>query len=531
MSIMSDTAGAAATPVTGSGARRRTGSPGLVLALTSVAFFMVSLDALVVVTALPAIHQSIGGAIGTLEWAVNGYGLTFAAGIITAAALGERLGRRRVYVAGLTVFTLASAACAVAPSASLLIAARAVQGLGAAAVTPLALTILAAAFPVERRGAIVGIFGGISGLAVAGGPLVGGAVTQGLDWHWIFWINVPFGVAAALGSMLFLPAGRTAHAATASDTARAASASGAAGASAAGSGRAWLDVPGVVLSAGGGALLAWGLVRVGGSGWGDPVGLAGVLGGLAVLAGFVAWERRATSPMLPLRLFRKRTFAAANVTGFMSFGAIMSAAFLTAQYFQLGLGYSPLTAGLRMLPWTATPMIIAPVAGALADRIGTRPLLVTGLTLQAGGLAWVGLLASAGSAGYGQYVAPFVIAGVGISMAIPTVPTSALSAVAQADVGLASGVTNTMQRFGGAFGIALVSAVFAANGHLGTAASFTAGYRPGMLGAAALSLLGAFAALAVARRRPAGAAVPAEAAADVRSAADREDGFAVKFGA
>ena len=516
MSVTSNTTGAAATPPAGPGARRRTGSPGPVLALTSVAFFMVSLDALVVVTALPTIHQSIGGAIGTLEWAVNGYGLTFAAGIITAAALGERLGRRRVYVAGLTVFTLASAACAVAPNASLLIAARAVQGLGAAAVTPLALTILAAAFPVERRGAVVGIFGGISGLAVAGGPLVGGAVTQGLDWHWIFWINVPFGVAAALGSVLFLPVGRTASASRSSG---------------AGSGRTWLDVPGVVLSAGGGALLAWGLVRVGGSGWSDPVGLAGVLGGLAVLAGFVAWERRAVSPMLPLRLFRKRTFAAANVTGFMSFGAIMSAAFLTAQYFQLGLGYSPLTAGLRMLPWTATPMIIAPAAGALADRIGTRPLLVTGLTLQAAGLAWVGLLASAGSAGYGQYVAPFVIAGVGISMAIPTVPTSALSSVAQADVGLASGVTNTMQRFGGAFGIALVSAVFAANGHLGTAASFTAGYRPGMLGAAALSLLGAFAALAIARRRPVPAAAATAAAADVPAADDQEDGFVVKFGA
>ena len=515
MGITSDTAGPAATPVTGSGsrsgARRRTASPGLVLALTSVAFFMVSLDALVVVTALPAIHQSIGGSIGTLEWAVNGYGLTFAAGIITAAALGERLGRRRVYVTGLTIFTLASAACAVAPNASLLIAARAVQGLGAAAVTPLALTILAAAFPVERRGAIVGIFGGISGLAVAGGPLVGGAVTQGLDWHWIFWINVPFGVAAALGSVLFLPAGRPANAA--------------------GSGRLRLDVPGAVLSASGGALLAWGLVRVGGAGWSDPIGLTGVVGGLAVLTGFVAWERRAASPMLPLRLFRKRTFAAANVTGFLSFGAIMAAAFLTAQYFQLGLGYSPLTAGLRMLPWTATPMVIAPVAGALADRIGTRPLLVTGLTLQAAGLAWVGLLASAGSAGYGQYVVPFVIAGVGISMAIPTVPTSALSAVPQADVGLASGVTNTMQRFGGAFGIALVSAVFAANGHLGTAASFTSGYRPGMLGAAALSLLGALAALAIARRRPPSAAVPTEAAADVRSAADREEGFVVKFGA
>ena len=489
MESTSNAAGADVVSATGSGgrlgARRGTGSPGLVLALTSVAFFMVSLDALVVVTALPAIHRSVGGSIGTLEWAVNAYALTFAAGIITAAALGERLGRRRVYVTGLVVFTLASAACAVAPNASLLIAARAVQGLGAAAVTPLALTILAAAFPAERRGAVVGIFGGIGGLAVAGGPLVGGAVTQGLDWHWIFWINVPFGVCAVVGSLLFLPSGRTVG----------------------GADRARLDVPGAVLCAGGAALLAWGLVRVGGSGWGDPLGLAGLLGGLAALTGFVAWERRAASPMLPLRLFRVRAFAAANVTGFMSFAAIMSAAFLTAQYFQLGLGYSPLTAGLRLLPWTATPMIVAPVAGALADRVGTRPLLVVGLALQAAGLAWVGLLASAGPAltetgGYGRYVLPFVIAGVGISMAIPTVPTAALGAVSPADVGRASGVTNTTQRFGGAFGIALVSAVFAAHGHLGTAASFTAGYRPAMLGAAGLSLLGAVAAVAIGRRRP-----------------------------
>ena len=489
MESTSNAAGADAVPATGSGgglgARRGTGSPGLVLALTSVAFFMVSLDALVVVTALPAIHRSVGGSIGTLEWAVNAYALTFAAGIITAAALGERLGRRRVYVTGLVVFTLASAACAVAPNASLLIAARAVQGLGAAAVTPLALTILAAAFPAERRGAVVGIFGGIGGLAVAGGPLVGGAVTQGLDWHWIFWINVPFGVCAVVGSLLFLPSGRTVG----------------------GADQARLDVPGAVLCAGGAALLAWGLVRAGGSGWGDPLGLAGLLGGLAALTGFVAWERRAASPMLPLRLFRVRAFAAANVTGFMSFAAIMSAAFLTAQYFQLGLGYSPLTAGLRLLPWTATPMIVAPVAGALADRVGTRPLLVVGLALQAAGLAWVGLLASAGPAlaetgGYGRYVVPFVIAGVGISMAIPTVPTAALGAVSPADVGRASGVTNTTQRFGGAFGIALVSAVFAAHGHLGTAASFTAGYRPAMLGAAGLSLLGAVAAVAIGRRRP-----------------------------
>ena len=456
-------------------------SPGLVLLLTSVAFFMVSLDSLVVVTALPAIHQSVGGAIGTLEWAVNAYGLTFAAGIITAAALGERLGRRRVYVAGLVLFTLASAACAVAPNAGLLIAARAVQGLGSAAVTPLALTILAEAFPAQRRGAVVGIFGGIAGLAIAGGPLVGGAVTQGLDWHWIFWINVPIGVLAVLGSLAFLPAGRPGERAGAGGP---------------------LDVPGAVLAAGGAALLAWGLVRAGGSGWGDGPGLAAMLGGLAVLAGFVGWERRSAAPMLPLRLFRNRTFAAANVAGFMSFGAIMSAAFLTAQYFQLGLGYSPLATGLRLLPWTATPMLVAPAAGALADRIGTRPLLVTGLSLQAGGLAWVALLASAGSAGYRSYVLPFVLAGIGISMSIPAVPTAVLGAVPATDVGRASGVNNTMQRFGGAFGVALVSAVFAAHGHLGTAASFTAGYRPALLGSAALSLAGALVAVGVARRRP-----------------------------
>jgi MFS family permease len=281
-------------------------------------------------------------------------------------------------------------------------------------------------------------------------------------------------------------------------------------------------VPGAVLVTVGSALLIWGLVRVGGSGLGDLPGLLGLAAGLALLTGFVVWERRAVSPMLPLRLFRSPTFAAANVAGFMSFGAIISAAFLTAQYFQVGLGYSPLATGLRLLPWTATPMLVAPVAGALADRIGTRPLLVTGLVLQAGGLAWVAALASAGSTGYGLYVVPFLIAGVGISMAIPTVPTAALGAVPPADVGQASGVINTMQRFGGAFAIALVSAIFAAHGHLGSAASFTAGYRPAMLGSAGLSLVGAVVAIGIARRRVASPPRPAAEADGVPASAAPE---------
>jgi EmrB/QacA subfamily drug resistance transporter len=461
-----------------------------VLLLTSVSFFMVSLDALVVVTALPAIHASVGGSVTTLEWAVNAYSLPFAAGIITAAALGDRFGHRRVYVAGLALFTAASALCALAPNAGDLIAARAVQGLGSAAVTPLALTILTRAFPAERRGSIIGIWGGIGGLAVAGGPLVGGAVVQGLDWHWIFWINVPIGVLACAGSLRYLPAGR-----------------------APGDAATRLDLPAVPLIAGGAVALAWALVRVGDSGWGDGYALGAFALGIALLAGFAARERLAAAPMLPLRLLRARAFTAANVTGFMMSGAIFAAAFLTVQYFQLGLGYSPLATGLRLLPWTATPMVIAPLAGALADRIGARPLMVTGLLLQAAGLAWIALAASASGVSYGRFVVPLIVAGTGISMVLPTVPTATLNAVGPADIGRASGVSNTMQRFGAAFGIAIVTAVFTANGHLGSAASVTSGYRPALAVAAAISACGALSALAAGGQRRAAAPATATATA------------------
>lgn len=433
-----------------------------------MACFMVVLDSLVVVTALPRIQRDLHAGLPTLQWMVNSYGIAFAAGIITAAAIGDRIGRRKALLAGLVLFTAASAACALAPTAATLIAARAVQGLGGAAILPLSLTILSEAVPAHRRGAMVGLYGGLSGLAVAVGPLVGGAVTEGLDWHWIFWINVPVGVVACLLSLRLLPESYGAP--------------------------ARLDLPGVALVTGGVVCVIWGLVFAGQAGWGSAEVVSTLVAGVALLAGFCFWENRAPEPMLPLRLLRIRAFATANSTAFLMSGSIFGAGFLVARYFQLALGESPVETGVRLLPWFGAPMIVSPIAGALSDRIGRRPLIACGLTLQAAGFAWVALKASPAGSGIGLVLA-LLVAGIGIAMALPTVPTAVLSAVAPDEMGKASGISTMMQRFGAVFAIAIVSSVFAAFGHLGSAAGITDGFRPGMAVAAALSVLGAVTAL------------------------------------
>jgi len=448
-------------------------SRGWALALTSTAFFMSALDLLVVMTALPAMRHQFGAALSTLQWTVNAYSLASAAGIITAAALGDRYGRRLAFVAGLVLFTSASAACALAPTAEVLIAARTVQGAGAALLAPTSLTILAAAFPVERRGAIVGIWGGLGGLAIAAGPLVGGAVTQGLSWHWIFWVNVPIGVLAAALSYLRLGESR-------GPAAR-------------------LDVPAVALVSGGALGIVYGLVRASELGWSNPLIVGTVVAGIVLMAGFAAWERRAPEPMLPPRLFRSRAFVAANATTFLTSASLLGAAFLISQYLQVVQGNSPLAAGLRFLPMTATPLVVAPMAGTLSDRVGRRPVMVAGLILLAAGLVWFAVVATAG-AGYSQLVLPLIITGAGVSMPFATAPSATLSAVSPADMGRASGANGTFQRFGGAFGIAVATAVFAAHGQLGTAAGFADGMRAALLGAAVLALIGATSALAVSRR-------------------------------
>jgi len=456
---------------------------GWVLGLTSTAYFMVVLDSVVVATALPRMQRDLHAGLASLQWTLTAYNIAFAAGIITAAALGDRFGRRRVFTIGLALFTVASAACAVAPDVSALIAARTVQGLGGAIVLPLSLTILTTAFPAERRGMIVGAYGGLAGLAVAMGPIVGGAVTQGIDWHWIFWINVPIGVVALPLAMRLLPESHGAQ--------------------------ERLDLLGVVLLTGSVVAIVWALVRAAQAGWANPEIIGCLVSGAALLLAFAAWEQRVSEPMVPLRLFRSRAFAVGNATSFLMTGAIFAAGVFVTQEFQLARGYSPVSAGLRLLPFFATPMFISPVAGAVSDRIGRRPVMVTGLFLQAAGFAWVAITGSL-SASWVELDIALLVAGVGVSMALPTVPTAVLNAVAPRELGKASGINYMMQRFGAVFAVAVASAVFAASGNLSTPAGVTDGFKPALAACAGFALLAALGALTITppKERPRQATFP-----------------------
>jgi len=446
----------------------------LTVLLTAGAYLLITLDALVVVTALPSIHADLGGGAGGLPWIINAYALTFAAGIITAAALGDRLGRRRMYVAGLVLFSLASAACALAPGLGMLIGFRAVQGLGAAIVMPLGLTLLTSTFPADRRGAVVGIWGGVAGLGVASGPLVGGAVTEGLDWHWIFWVNVPLGIAAVLAVLRVLPETYGP--------------------------RTRLDPLGMVTASGAMASVVWGVLRAPVAGWGSAEVLVRLALGVVMLAAFISWERVAPAPMVPLSLFRSPVFSAAAGTQFLMAASIFATAYVTSQYFQIARGDSPLGTGLRFLPWTMTPLLVAPVAGRLVDRVGARAIAAPGLLLQAVGFVWI-LQAAHTHASYGAFVAPFVLAGVGISMALPAPSAAGLNAAPPALLGRAAGVMNTVQQIGQATGVAVVTVVFDAHGSLNSPGDTLSGYEPALVTAATISVLGALAALGISRHR------------------------------
>jgi EmrB/QacA subfamily drug resistance transporter len=442
------------------------------LAITSVAVFMVTLDNLVVTTAIPVIRQDLHASLSGLQWTVNAYTLTFAVLLLTGAALGDRFGRRRLLAVGIAVFTVASAGAALAPSIHVLDVARAAQGLGGAIVMPLTLTILSAEVAPERRGMALGIWGGISGLAVALGPLVGGAVVTGISWHWIFWLNVPIGLL--LLPLILLRLDETHGPASK------------------------LDLPGLALGSTGLVGIVWGLVRANEVGWTSAQIIGAFVAGGALLAGFVAWELRTERPMLPMRFFRNRTFALANVASLLMFFGMFGSIFFIAQFFQTVQGLSPLQSGLRILPWTAMPMLVAPIAGAVSDRIGGQRLMGAGLALQAIGLGWIAAVTTS-TTPYVELIGPFAISGFGMALFFAPVANVILSAVRPHEEGQASGANNAIRELGGVFGVAVLAAVFAARGGYGTGQQFVDGMNPAVAIGAALVALGAIAAFAIKR--------------------------------
>jgi EmrB/QacA subfamily drug resistance transporter len=449
-------------------------------AITSAALFMVTLDNLVVTTAIPVIRRDLHAGLGGLEWTINAYTLVFAVLLLTGAALGDRFGRRLMFSIGLAIFTLASAGAAVAPSIGALDAARALQGLGGAIVMPLTLTILSAGVPANRRGVFLGAWGGISGLAVAFGPLVGGAVVSGFSWHWVFWLNVPVGIAL----LALVP--------------RLAETKGPFGR---------VDLPGLVLASGGLFGIVWGLVRGNSVGWGSAEIVGAIVAGALVTALFVAWELRTEHPMLPMRFFRNRIFALANVASLlMSFG-MFGAIFLLAQFFQTVQGYSPLGSGLRILPWTAMPMVVAPIAGALSDRISASRIIGTGLALQAIGLGWIAAV-STPTTPYLDIVLPFAISGVGMGMFFAPIANVILGSVRSAEEGQASGANNAIRELGGVLGVAVLASVFSHYGGYGSGGSFVDGMTPAVWIGAAVVGVGSLAAFAI-RLKPKRAQVAA----------------------
>jgi EmrB/QacA subfamily drug resistance transporter len=466
---------------------------GATLAIVSLALFMVVLDNLIVTVALPSIRADLGATLESLEWTVNAYTLAFAVTLIPGAAFGDRFGRRRLFLIGLALFTASSAAAALAPSTGALVAARAVQGIGGAIVAPLTLTLLADAFPAERRGAALGIWSGISGMGIALGPLVGGAVVEGISWHWIFWINVPIGLALLPVAAVLL---RESHGPSTR-----------------------LDLPGAALVAAGLLGVVFGLVRGQGEGWTSPVIIASLSAGVVLLGAFLAWERRAPAPMLPLSLFRKRAFAVTNAVSFFMYFGTFGSIFLLTQVMQLVLGYSPFEAGVRLLVWTGASMIVAPIAGVLSERYGSRAFMATGLALQAGALAWFAVTTST-TQDFADLVIPFLMAGTGMSLVFAPSAAALLSVVSPAQAGQASGTNNAIREVGGVFGVAVLSTIFAGSGSFASPQAFVDGVVPALWVGAAVVAFGSLVALLLPAKRATLAAAEPAPTADPATAAE-----------
>lgn len=433
----------------------------------SLPMFMATLDNLVMTSALPVIQADLSASVGQLQWFLNAYTLSFATLMLAAATLGDRWGRRRVFLGGIALFTLASIASALSTTPAMLIVSRAIQGAGAAAIMPLSLTLLAGVVPAAKRAMAIGIWGGVSGLGVALGPVVGGAVVDGISWEAIFWINVPVALIAVPLALVALPEsfGRTQS----------------------------LDIPGIVLAGASVFLLVWAVVHGNDDGWASGTVSASFVASAVALAGFVVRQRRTASPLIPLRLFRSRSFSIANIIGVTFTLGMFGAVFLLSQYLQIVMGYTPFQAGLRTLPWTAAPMIVAPIAGILAPRLGLRTLLVSGLVLQAGSLVWMAAILGPGTS-YASIVPALAMAGAGMGLTFAPSATAVLTDMAEVDHATASSTNSTIREIGVALGIAVLTAVFLGAGGSLTPTGYTDALAPALLvgaGAVAIGILAA----------------------------------------
>ncbi|MFE0461795.1 MFS transporter [Kitasatospora sp. NPDC058965] len=450
----------------------------------SVPMFMVALDNLVVSTALHTLAVDLKANTRDLQWFVNAYVLSFSCLLLIGAALGDRFGRRRVFVIGITLFTLASVSCGLSHTSAELIASRVVQGFGAAAVMPLSLTLLSQAVPEKKRSLALGLWGAVSGLAIALGPVVGGAVVDGLAWQWIFWINVPVGIVAVPLILRVVKESKGE--------------------------RAGLDLLGMLLAAAGLLAAVWGIVNGSSDGWTSAKIVGAFAAGAVLLAAFVLWERRVRHPLLPLGFYRIRAFTLTNIVSASMYFGVFGSIFFLSQYLQIAPVRTPLQAGVLTLAWTLMPMFIAPVAGALTDRVGGGRLMALGLFLQAGGLAWINLVATSNTP-YSHLVGAMLLAGAGMGFAIAPTAAVVLGAVGAEHRGKASGANTTVREIGGALGIAVLSSVFLAHGSADSATDFVRGLHPAVWVGVGVVVFGGICALFIPNRRPAPA--PAEPAA------------------
>ena len=462
----------------------------LAVVAASLPMFMATLDNLVVTSALPVINTDLGATIEELQWVVNAYSLSFATLMLMAVALGDRFGRRSVFLAGIAVFTAASALCAMSVEPWMLIAARALQGVGAAALMPLSLTLLVGSVADRFRPAAIGIWGGIAGLGVALGPLIGGAVVEGWNWEAIFWLNVPLGLLSIPLALIALPNSFGA--------------------------RLRADLLGLLLAGGGVFGIVYGIVRGNEAGWTSTEVLTALIGGGALLLIFVWWEGRASAPLLPLRLFSDRSFTVANLVGItFSFG-IFGSIFILIQFLQIVQGHSPLEAGVMTMPWTLAPMIVAPLTGMLSPRTGTRLPIVLGLALLAVAMFWVAVTMSV-DVEYGELVGAFILAGLGMGLVFAPSSTAVLANMAPNDHAKASGTNSTFREIGVALGVAVLTAVFTGNGGTLTPGGYVDAAVPAVMVGAGVLALAAVIALALPSGRraaptPAPVPVPADAA-------------------